>query len=66
MWSEEFQILHIPSERIHGRTYECKESLLKVREKKYKGKHDGAQVEAASWESIFCPSDAFKSYDNLY
>jgi hypothetical protein len=39
--------------RIHGRTrgYNC--NFLKVREGKYKGKHDGAQVEAGSRESMF-------------
>jgi hypothetical protein len=39
--SEDFQILCVPPERIHGRTRGCKVSLLGVREEKYKGKHGG-------------------------
>jgi hypothetical protein len=42
----------MPPERIHGKTHECKGSLLKVREQKYKGKYGGAQVEAASQEQV--------------
>jgi hypothetical protein len=49
----------IPPERIHGRTCGYKESLLKVREKKYKVKHDGAQVEAGNQESVFLPLRCF-------
>jgi hypothetical protein len=38
---------------IHGRTNGHKWSLLKVREEKYKGKHDGTQVEDRSQERVF-------------
>jgi hypothetical protein len=37
-----------PPEGIQGRTCEYKGSLLKVKEKKYKGKSGEAQVEAPS------------------
>jgi hypothetical protein len=40
------RILCIPWGRTHGRTHGYKESLLKVREGKYKMEHSDAQVEA--------------------
>jgi hypothetical protein len=43
--------------RLLGETY--KESLLKIREEKHKGKHGGAQVEAGSQESVFLPFMCF-------
>jgi hypothetical protein len=33
---------------IHGKIHACKWSLLKVKEKKYKKEHCGAQVESGS------------------
>jgi hypothetical protein len=39
--------------RIHCRIYGCKWSFLKVREGKYKGEHEWAQVETGSSESMF-------------
>jgi hypothetical protein len=48
--TSKFFVLH---GRIHGRTYGCKRSVLKVREAKHKGKHGEAQVEAGSQESVF-------------
>jgi hypothetical protein len=38
--------------RIYGRTHECTGGLLKVRERKYKGDHGGAQVEFGGRESM--------------
>jgi hypothetical protein len=50
LWSEDFQILCVSLGRIHGRTHECKWSLLKVREGKYKRKHGGSQIESGERE----------------
>jgi hypothetical protein len=52
LWSEDLQILCVPPERIHGRTWGCKGSFLKIREEKYKGEHGGAQVKSGGGENV--------------
>jgi hypothetical protein len=58
---EDYKILCIQVGRIHGRTCGCKESLLKVRKRKYKGKNGEAQVEARSQDSMFLLFRCFKN-----
>jgi hypothetical protein len=52
VWLEVFQIRCIPPGRIHYRTHGYKGSLLKVREEKNKGNHNGTKVEAGNWECV--------------
>jgi hypothetical protein len=44
---------------IQDKIHECKGSLLKVREWKYKGEYGGAQVESGGRESMLLFSRCF-------
>jgi hypothetical protein len=63
--SHKILVLVLCHGRIHGRTCECKGSLLKVRKGKYKGEHGRSRWSLPAERVCFCFSGAFKTYDNL-
>jgi hypothetical protein len=56
--SYKFFVLH---GRINGRTRECKLSLLKVREEKYKRDRGGPRWNLEAGRACFCSPGAFKT-----